>query len=71
MFMNAIVPMTTKEKLLKLAKFLEEEVQDPWFDLDKWATKGFTEKQCGSTACAVGWATACFPDSGLHLIWLP
>ncbi len=59
--------MTTKQKLRKLADFLDNEVKDAWFDLGYWAKKGFLEKQCGTTACAAGWATVCFPKSGLTL----
>ena len=59
--------MTTQQKLLKLADFLENEVKDSWFALSSWATKGFTKKECGTTACAAGWATVCFPKSGLRL----
>ncbi len=59
--------MSTKEKLLALADFLENQVKDHWFDLRYWATTGFTEQECGTTACAAGWATVCFPDSGLSL----
>ena len=59
--------MTTKQKLFKLADFLEHEVEDSWFDMDWWAAEGFPEKKCGTTACAAGWATVCFPDSGLYL----
>ncbi len=59
--------MTTRDKLLELARFLVEEVKSPWFDLNSWAEKGFPEKACGTTACAVGWATVCFPQCGLKL----
>lgn len=58
---------TAKDRLTKLANFLEEYVQDDWFNLDDWATPGFTEKECGTVACAVGWAPACFPNSGFEL----
>ena len=57
-----------KSRLLTLADFLENEVKDDWFSLGTWASPGFTEHQCGSTACAAGWATACFPDSGFTLV---
>ena len=60
--------MIATEKLLKLAAFLETEVEDDWFDLKKWATAGFPEKVCGTVACAMGWATVCFPDQGLTLV---
>jgi hypothetical protein len=56
-----------KKRLLKLARFLREYVRDRWFKLDHWAEKGFKEKQCGTTACGLGWATVCFPRSGLKL----
>ncbi len=60
--------MTTKQKLLKLADFLEHKVKRGWFDLETWGTHGFPEKECGTTACAAGWATVCFPRSGLSLV---
>ena len=60
--------MTTKAKLLKLADFLEQKVKDSWFDLGTWGDKGFPKKECGATACAAGWATVCFPRSGLTLL---
>lgn len=59
----------TKRKLRKLADFLETTVKNKWFHIDFWATGGFREKKCGSTACALGWATTCFPRSGLSLEW--
>ncbi len=62
-----VAKMTTKEKLLELARFLVEEVKPQWFDLSNWADKGFSQKKCGTTACAMGWATVCFPKSGLKL----
>ncbi len=62
-----VMKMTTKEKLLELARFLVEEVESKWFDLGTFAEKGFTQKKCGTTACAAGWATVCFPKSGLKL----
>jgi hypothetical protein len=48
------------KKLLKLADFLEKEVKPTWFNLNIWATEGFNEKQCGSTACALGWCAVVF-----------
>ena len=60
--------MTAKKKLLKLADFLEHKVKSSWFDMDAWGTPGFTRKECGSVACAAGWATVCFPRSGLTLL---
>jgi hypothetical protein len=58
--------MNTK-RALKLADFLETQIKDEWFDLRFFGTKGFNEKKCGSTTCAMGWATVCFPKSGLFL----
>ncbi len=55
------------DKLLKLADFLENEVEPRWFDIDFWATPGWTEQKCGTTACAMGWATVCFPEEGLSI----
>lgn len=56
-----------KKRLLKLADFLEHKVKSSWFDLHSFATGGFRERKCGSTACALGWAPTCFPRSGLSL----
>ena len=33
------------------------------FYLGHWAVPGFKEKECGTTACALGWATTIFPRS--------
>ena len=62
------IAMTTKKKLLKLADFLEFKVKNRWFDLEYWADREFPEKKCGTAACAAGWATVCFPRSGLTLL---
>lgn len=59
--------MTGKQKLRKLADFLERKVKDSWFSLEVWGNDGFVERKCGTTACAAGWATVCFPRSGLSL----
>lgn len=56
-----------KRRLLKLADFLEHEVKPHWFDLLSFASEGFLKRECGSTACALGWAPTCFPRSGLSL----
>lgn len=58
--------MTSSAKLVKLADFLEHQVKPSWFDLETWCSPGFKKRECGSTACALGWATVCFPRSGLH-----
>ncbi len=60
--------MRTTQKLLKLADFLEHKVKSRQFDLATWGTAGFLEKECGSAACAAGWATVCFQGSGLTLV---
>lgn len=51
------------KRLDHLADFLFEKVQDDWFDLKQWATSGFPYKECGTTACAIGWCPAAFPRS--------
>jgi len=56
-----------KRKLTKLANFLETKVKPKWFDLNSWAERGFQQKECGTTACAVGWATVAFKGEGLTL----
>lgn len=61
-----------KERLLKLADFLDT-VPPARFRFDVWAhnKKGEEIKigECGTTACAVGWATTIpeFAAAGLHL----
>lgn len=65
----------SKKKLLKLAKFLETKVRAKRFSLDSWADFWFdaddTDMDCGSTACALGWATKCFPKQGLKIDTVP
>lgn len=65
---KTVLKESTKKKLLKLADFLAKKVKPSWFDIYSFASKGFTEKKCGTTACACGWATVCFPRSGLQLV---
>ena len=36
--------------------------------MGNWGTQGFKEKECGTTACAAGWATVAFPKGGLVLV---
>ena len=54
------------ERLLTLASFLDSV---PWeqFDLESW----FGENHCGSTACAIGWATRIpeFQEQGFSAKW--
>ncbi len=59
--------MTTKEKLLALADFLETKVEDRWFGLSTWATPGFDLPHMLRYHILSPWATQCFPDSGLWL----
>jgi hypothetical protein len=50
-----------KKRLLKLADLLDT-VPVKRFTLRIWATPGFTETDCGTAACACGWATTIFPE---------
>lgn len=61
----------TRWKLQTLAAFLRSYVQDEWFDLISWSTEGFPEQECGTTACAVGWATQCPEFAGMGLSLVP
>lgn len=58
------------KRLLKLADFLE--ALDPEdFDYSTWCNARWTgEPSCGTTACALGWATAmpCFRRLGARMI---
>ena len=56
------------KRLTQLADGLELSVKDEWFDLASWSTKGFKQKKCGTTACAMGWAVVIFPRSKLRLV---
>jgi len=56
-----------REKLKKLANFLKNVSQDR-FNLSLWATHEFAEDNCYSQACAIGWASILFPNSGLMII---
>lgn len=57
----------TKRRLLKLAEFLKKQVEPEWFNLGVFADDGFQHRKCGTTACAWGWASQCFPRSGITL----
>jgi hypothetical protein len=62
-----------KDRLLELAKFLKTNISKKkdwktYFNLGSWGVVGFKEKKCGSTACALGWSTVLFPNSGLELV---
>ncbi len=57
-----------KQRLTILADFLATKVKPKWFNLSVWGDAGFPEKECGTTACAGGWATVAFPGKGLTLV---
>ncbi len=50
------------DRLTQLADFLETTVKPGWLNMKIWADDGFAEQKCGTTACAFGWATQCFPE---------
>lgn len=57
-----------KERLLRLADFLEKDIPREKFNLDVWCSGEWYE--CGTTACACGWATQIpeFAEAGFKLI---
>lgn len=75
-----------KDRLLKLADFLEKQVPADKFAMHSWykpSPSNFNKNWsasdiealggCGTSACALGWATAIpeFKDAGLVLSWIP
>lgn len=60
------------ERLLKLAEKLDTVPEDR-FDLSSWADDRFMPGDCGTTACAVGWACTIpeFNEAGLRLVYSP
>jgi hypothetical protein len=54
-----------KQRLLKLAEFLRTKITDSQFDMFDWA---YGRGGCMTAGCALGWATVCFPNSGLRLV---
>ena len=56
-----------RDRIEELARFLLNRVPDEHFDLGAWGRKGFAEHECGTAACALGWATVCFPGDGLRM----
>lgn len=56
-----------RERLLRLADFLEKEVSEDRFDLSTWGNGDLS--LCGTTACACGWATRIpeFAEAGFVL----
>ena len=57
------------DRLEKLAHFLEHDVRAEEFDMGTWGQRGFWEHACGTAACAMGWATVCFPGEGLRMVF--
>ena len=57
-----------KKRLLRLADFLENNVPIKKFYMGTWASKEDIN-ECGTTACAMGWATKIpeFAAAGLYL----
>ncbi len=55
------------DRLTTLADYLEKTIQPGWLYMGTWAEDGFDKQECGTTACAMGGATQCFPDE-LELI---
>lgn len=60
--------ITQAGRLLTLAHFLKTEVKPSEFDLGSYcktysaSTPNLIDHPCGTTACALGWCTAVFPD---------
>jgi len=62
---------THKNRLAKLRDFLKTSFNakgtggklsiETDFEMDHFAQVGFKEKKCGTSACALGWATTVFP----------
>ena len=50
-----------RNRLNKLADFLETEVPRKHFDMRTWRTGDYRARECGSAACAMGWAVELFP----------
>lgn len=50
-----------RERLRLLAQFLRL-VPEERFDLMSWADSDFQTNECGTAACACGWATVIFPE---------
>lgn len=63
------VVKTQYERLLRLAEFLEK-LPPKRFDFGSWVGVDWKDKpdlSCGTTACALGWATVALPECGLEL----
>lgn len=64
-----LVRSTGHQRLKILADFLDTKVPAERFHLKLWSDEGFPKNECGTAACAVGWATTIpeFAADGLHL----
>lgn len=66
------VSRTGLRRLRKASNWIEERVEDEWFDMRYWwhqagvpseiaAIRAWRNHECGTAACFVGWAPAIFP----------
>ena len=55
------------DRLRILAAFLLDRVPGEHFRVGIWGQEGFARRECGTAACALGWATICFPEDGLRM----
>ena len=58
-----------EDRLEKLGRFLLHDVKRENFDIGAWGLRGFQSGACGTAACALGWATVCFPGEGLRMVF--
>jgi hypothetical protein len=70
---NRVSPKTSARRLLKLADFLETQVPEDKFNFHEWVDydwQGKPDLSCGTSACALGWATTIpeFRKLGLRLV---
>jgi hypothetical protein len=48
------------DRLRELAEFMYHKVPEEHFNMATWGRGAFADLECGSAACALGWATVCF-----------
>ena len=58
-----------EDRFEKLGQFLLHDVKLENFDVGVWGLRGFQSGACGTAACALGWATVCFPSDGLRMVF--
>jgi hypothetical protein len=58
-----------EDRIEKLGRFLLHDVKHENFDIGVWGLRGFQSGACGTAAGALGWATVCFPDEGLRMVF--